>query len=145
MALRKSLSADPETIELLVVEPGQDCLHQVVLDDLDLVEEAAAGRGEPDEDDPAVVRDADPLDETALLHPVDEPGGVRQRDVEELGEAAHRELAGLFEAPHDVEMRHADPLLHEPTGRRAADQAHRAIQLVDDAGDRRPAGSRRGG
>ena len=76
-----------------------------------------------------------PGDEPALLHPVDETGRVGQGHVEVVREPAHRQLARLLEPPHDVEMRHADALLHHPAGRGAAEEAHRTVQLVEDARD----------
>ena len=68
------------------------------LERVDLVEHAARpARRDPDQDDPAVVRDADALDEPALLHPVDEPGGVRERHVQQVRQPAHRHLAVALE------------------------------------------------
>ena len=44
----------------------------------------------------------------ALLDPVDEPGRVRERHVEHLGQPAHRHLAVALERVQDVELGHAD-------------------------------------
>ena len=63
-----------------------------------VIEHLATGRGDPDEHDPAVARDADAFDEPSLLDPVDQTGRVRQRDVEHLGQPAHRHLAVALRA-----------------------------------------------
>ena len=44
----------------------------------------APARREPDEHDPSVARDADPLDEAALLHPVDETGRVADSETSSM-------------------------------------------------------------
>ncbi len=89
-------------------------------------------RGDPDEDDPSVVRDADALDEASLFHPVDDPGRVAERNVEELGHPAHRQIAVMLEQPHDVHVGHADPGLDEAAGTRAAESRD---HVVDAGGD----------
>ena len=73
--------------------------------------------GDPDQDDPAVLGDAGPFDEAALLDPVDETGRVRQRDVEHVGQTAHRHLAAPLERVQDVELSHADAEPDEPFAR----------------------------
>ena len=114
---------------------AEDRLEPILLDGLDLLEGLDATIGDPDEDDAAIVRHADPLDEASLLHPVDDAGRVAERHVEQLRQAAHRQVAVVLEQPHDVHMGHADPGLDEATGARAAESRD---HVVDAGGDPRP-------
>ena len=83
------------------------------------------------------------LDEAALLHPVDEPGGVRERDVEQVGQPAHRHLAVVLEQVHDVELGHADAepdaVARSPTHLSSPSVARKSAMMVPagSAGDRR--------
>ena len=70
----------------------------------DAVDQLPAGLGERDPDHPAVDRVAPPLHEAAPLHPVDDAGGAGLRDIEGLGDAAHRQRAVDLEDRQDVEM-----------------------------------------
>src|SRR5436190_138907 len=104
--------------QLGAIEPAEDGPDLVVLQRLDLLADAvAAGRG-ADEHDPPVLRDADTLDESALLHPVDEAGRVAERDIQEIGEPAHRDVPVMLEKPQNVEVGHADAGLDHAAGAR---------------------------
>ena len=114
------------------------------LDELGLVHEIEAGLRGPHEHDPPVVRDADALDEPALLHAVDDPGGARHRGVQDLGQAAHGHGIVVPEQREHVEMGHADAQPHESLRARTAERADGA----PEAGDRllgHTAGGRRRG
>ena len=89
-------------------------------------------RRDADEDDAPVVGHADALDEPSLLHPVDDPGGVAERDVEQLGEPAHRQVAVVLEQPHDVHVGHAHAGLDEAARTGAAESRD---HVVDAGGD----------
>jgi hypothetical protein len=65
------------------------------------------------EHDAPIVRMSYPLDEAALFHAVDETGRVRIRDVEELRDPAHRQIAVALEHRHHVEMAHRHPVPDE--------------------------------
>ena len=69
---------------------------------------ASPGVGRVDEDDPPVRRVVAALDEAALLHPVDDAGRAGDRDVERLGEPAHRQRALGLEDRQDVEVDEAE-------------------------------------
>src|SRR4029079_1603578 len=69
--------------QLRDVELAEDRSHLVLLDRLDLVPHPRAFRRDANQDDPAVVRHPDPLDETPLLHPVDQAAGVAEGGVHE--------------------------------------------------------------
>ena len=69
---------------------------------------ASAGVGRVDQHDPTVVALASPLDEPALVHPVDDPGRARDRHVERLGELAHRQRAVGLEHRQDVQVDEAE-------------------------------------
>ena len=68
----------------------------------------AALVGDRDPDDPAVLVVALPLDEAALLHPVDDPGRARLAHVHGVGEAAHRQRPLGVEREQDVEVDEAE-------------------------------------
>ena len=57
------------------------------------------------------------------------------RDVEQLREPAHRQVAVMLEDPQNVEVRHADPGFDHPAGAGAAKAADHRVELVDDAVD----------
>ena len=57
--------------------------------------------------DPPVLGVVPSLDEASRLHPVDDAGHARDRDVEGLGEAAHRHRALGLEERQNVEVGHA--------------------------------------
>ena len=116
----------------VVVELVEDPLDDLGPQDLDVLEHLASGVGDPDEDDPAIARDADPFDEPALLDAIDEAGRGRERDVEHVGEAAHRQLAVALEQVHDVELGHADAEADEPLAADALELAHRRPEVGDD-------------
>ena len=71
-------------------QPLQDRAQEVVAERIDLAEHRFPGGGDPDQHDPAIGGDAIALDEPALLEPVDQAGGIGERDVELVGEVAHR-------------------------------------------------------
>ena len=121
-----------DAVELSGVEASEDGSHPILLQRLDLVADPRTLFRGTDEDDTAVVRDTNTLDEAPLLHPVDETGGIAQRDVEELGKTTHRELTVMLEHPQDVEVRHADPGFHHPSRPGAAEAADRLVELAHD-------------
>jgi hypothetical protein len=82
--------------------------EELGLEHLHVLEQLSAGGGDADEDDATVAGDADPFHEPALLDPVDEAGGRRQRHVKRLGQPAHRQLAVPLEQVQYVQLRHAD-------------------------------------
>ena len=125
----------PETLELSIVEPGEHSPHQVVTNDLDVGQNLPSALADPDEDHAAIVRVADTLDEPALLHPVDEAGGVRIGDVEQLRDAAHRQLPVAIQHRHQVEVAHRDALADQPFAGDTAKFANRRTELPDDGID----------
>ena len=121
-----------EPVELLRVEPPE-CAHQdVVLDELHLVHEVEARLRRPDEDHAPVVGDADALDEPALLHPVDDPGRVRHRGVQDVGQVAHGHRVVVAQQRQDVKMGHADAEPDEPLGSGAAQDADTPGEIGKD-------------
>ena len=121
-----------EPLEACQVEPAQDAEDDVVADDLDVGEDLATPVADPDQDHPAILRMPDALDEPMLLHPVDEARGVRVRDAQELGDAAHGQLAVAVEHGHEVQVRHRDAVAEEPFAADAAQFAQRRAKLGDD-------------
>ncbi len=118
------------------IDPAENGPEQLVAERVDLLEHLLALRRDLDEDDTAVFWDARPLDEAALLDPVDEAGGIRQRHVEHLGEAAHRHLPVPLERVEDVELRHAETQPDDTLTRRAFQHRHRRTEVGDDGGIR---------
>jgi hypothetical protein len=122
----------PDPAELVRGQATQNRAHPVLLERFDLIADPCALLGWPNDDDPSVVRDPDPLDEAALLHPIDETGGIADGDIEQLGEAAHRELTVMLEDPQNVEVRHADPGLDHPAGAGTAKASDHLVDFADD-------------
>jgi hypothetical protein len=119
------------------VEPAEDPDDKIVAEDLDVAQDLAAAVADPNEDDAPVLGMANALDEAVLLHPVDEAGGVRIGDAEELGDPAHGQLAVAIEHRHEVEMTHRHAVSNEPLAAHAAQLAERGAKLGDDVGDER--------
>jgi hypothetical protein len=63
-----------DPLKLRRIDLVQDEPHDLRSGRLDVFERLAADRGDPDEDDPAILQDPDPFHEPALLDPIDEPG-----------------------------------------------------------------------
>ncbi len=63
-----------DSLELRRIELVQDEPQDLRSGRLDVFERLATDRGDPDEDDPAVLRDPDPFHEASLFDPIDEPG-----------------------------------------------------------------------
>jgi hypothetical protein len=114
---------------------AEDGLQPILLDGLDLIEGLGSAGRDTDQDDASVVRHADTLDETPLLHPIDDPGGIAERHVEQVGHPAHRQVAVVLEHPQDVHVRHADAELHEPARAGASETADDLVKAIDDAPD----------
>ena len=119
-------------VELAGIEAGHRRREDVAADELRLVDEVDPGDGEADEDHAAVVGDARALDEAPLLHAVDDPGGVRHRGVEDLGQAAHGHRLVVAEQRQHVEMGHADAELHEPLRPGTPERARGSADVGDD-------------
>src|SRR4051794_12542630 len=85
-----------DPLEPWLRQPAEDRPQPVLLERLDLVTDPGALGRCADENDAAVVGNADPIDEATLRHPVDETGRVAHRDVEQLGEPAHRDVAVML-------------------------------------------------
>ena len=90
--------------ELLLVELLEQDGKPIPAVELDTFEDLLAGPAEMDDDDPAVGRVMAAGDEAAALHPADDAGHARDRDVEGLRELAHRARPGLLEDRDDVEV-----------------------------------------
>jgi hypothetical protein len=118
--------------KLRFVELVEDAPDDPLAQDLDVIEHLASGDGDPNEHDPAVARDADAFHEPSLLDAIDEAGRGRQRDVEHLGQAAHRELAVTLEHVHHMELRHADAEPDEPFAADTLELAHRRLEIGHD-------------
>ena len=103
-----------EPLEAGRIEAGEGGGQHVVLHQLHLVHERAAGVGGTHEHDPPVARDADALHESALLHAVDDPGRAGHRGVDDLRQAPHRHRLVVVEQRQDVEMGHAEAEPQEP-------------------------------
>jgi len=131
-----------QPLELSGVEPAHDAHDEVVAQDFDVGQDLATAIADPDEDDTAIVRMPDPLDEAVLLHPIDQPGGVRIRHAEELGDTAHRKLAVAVQHRHHVEVSHRYAMPDESLAAHAAQLAQRGAKLGDDAIDEGGAVSR---
>jgi hypothetical protein len=111
---------------------AEDGLKPVLLQRLRLLQCVQALGSDPDEDHAAIVGHAHALDEAPLLHPVHDPRGVAERDVEELGEAAHREVTVMLEQPHHVHVRHAHAGLHQTARAGAAESRDHVVEALDD-------------
>ena len=111
---------------------------------LGLGQRSKAGRRRLDEDEATVVGDARTLDEPMLLHAIDDPRRVRERDPDELGQPAHRHRAVVLEQPQDVELAHAHMALDELAHGVAAQLADPAVDFCQDGFDRRGPGLRAG-
>jgi len=125
------------------VEPADDLGHEVFLEQLGLAQGLPTAIADSDQDNAAVVGDANPVHEAALLHSVHDSGRARHGHVEDLGQPAHREVAVLLEDPHQVEVGHADPGTNEPDPGHAPELPDRAHEFGEDLADPL-AGSRRG-
>src|SRR4051812_34725109 len=124
-----------------LVEMAEDRLEPIALDGLHLLERLDAARGDPDEHDPPVVRNPDALDETSLLHAIDDPGRVAERHVEQLRHPAHRQVAVMLEEPHDVHVGHAHAGLHEAAGASTPESGDHVVDPGGDPGDELIGGS----
>ena len=122
-----------ETFELWLVKLGEDALDEVVAQQLLIADDLESGRGQPHDDDAAVFAVTNSLHESAFLEPVDEAGRVRVRDVQQLREAAHREIPVVVEQGQHVHMRHADALLHHPLRSDTLQFAQARLQVGNDA------------
>src|SRR5207249_1692016 len=78
---------------------------------VDLAEDLLCALRGLHEDDAAILRIASPFDEAASLHPIDDPGDARNRDVQRVREMAHRHRPGRLEERQHVEMDQADGAL----------------------------------
>src|SRR4051794_38753181 len=87
---------------------------------MESLEDLAAGARGVHGHDAAIRIAVAPLDEAALLHPVDDPGGAGDRYVELLGEAGHREWALQLEDRQDVDVDEAEGPDEEAPERRQA-------------------------
>ena len=118
--------------ELRFVELVEDAPDDPLAQDLDVIEHLASGDGDSNQHDPAVARDADAFHEPTFLDAIDKAGRGRQRDVEHLGQAAHRELTMTLEHVHHMELRHADAEPHEPFAADTLELAHRRLEIGHD-------------
>jgi hypothetical protein len=139
---RDIVQREGEALQLRGVEAAEDAHDEVVTQHLDVGQDLATAVADPDQDDPAVVRTPDTLDEAVLLHPIDQPGGVRIRHAQELGDTAHRKLAVAVQHRHHVEVSHRHAMPDEPLAAHAAQLAQRRAKLGDDAVDEGGAVSR---
>ena len=101
-------------------------------DEIELGHDVPAGLGELDDDDTPIASVADPLHESALLHPVDDRGRIRQRNVAKIGETAHRQRPEGGKAHEDMELARADRLLAQPLEGFGPMTADEQEQLVGD-------------
>ena len=92
-------------ILLLGRQPADHVCHLLALDRVDLVEDLATSVRDADLDDAPVVLGTSPLDETSLDHSLDDPGHVGQRNVELIGQPAHRHRAAAHEHVQHVQVR----------------------------------------
>ncbi len=101
--------------------------------------------GHAGQHDPAVLGVADALDEAPLLHPVEEPGGVRGADAEPVGKAAHRQGAVFLQNPEDLEVAQADAAVVNTAGDGAPPPARQGGDAFRDLAEGSLAGERRVG
>jgi hypothetical protein len=99
-----------------------------------------AGRGRLDEHEPTIVGHARALDEPVLLHPIDDPGRIRDGHADELCEAAHRHRAVVLEQPQDMQLAHAHVALDEAAHRVAAQLTNPRPDFCQDGLGGRPVG-----
>jgi hypothetical protein len=121
--------------KLCAIEMAEDGLEPILLDGLDLIEGLGSAGRDADKDDASVVRHPDTFDETPLLHPIDDTGGIAERHVQQVGHPAHRQVAVVLEHPQDVHVRHADAKLHETTRAGASESTDDLVKAIDDAPD----------
>ena len=121
-----------DTGQARTAQSTQHAAQELVAQGVDLFEHACARRRDPDEHDPPVLRDPRPLDEPAFLDAIDQTGGIRQRDVEHVGEPAHRHLAFALEGEEDVELGHADAESKQAFARCALHARHGRPEVGDD-------------
>ncbi len=126
------LGSVAEPLELRVVEPGKDSAHQIVTDDLDVGQNLPSLVADPDEDHAPVIRMAEALHEAALLHPVDQAGGVRIGHVKQLRDAAHRQLPVAIQHRHEMKVAHRDALPDQPFAGNTAEFANQRPKLPHD-------------
>ena len=129
-----------QPVQLGRIEPPEDLAHQVVTHDLHVGQNLPSSLAHPNQHDSAIIRIAKSFDEPALLHSVDQAGGIRVRDIEQLGDATHRQLAMAIQHRHEVEMAHRDAVPDQPLAGHAAELAERGAKLAHDGIDegRRP-------
>ena len=97
--------------QLLVGEPDKHLAEPLAAPFVDLLEDPGSCRGGMHEDDAPVVRIVATFHESPVDHPVHDPGHARDRDIELLGEAAHRQRSLGLEQRQDVEVDQAERTL----------------------------------
>jgi hypothetical protein len=110
----------------------ENVLDEAAPPPVDLLDRGAAEIGLASEHDAPVVGVADALDEAALLHPVEEAGGVRHADPQPRRKPAHRQRPVLLQNPQDLEMRQADAAVVHTLGDRAAVAAREGGDALGD-------------
>ncbi len=120
--------------QLGLVQSVQDALEDLLAKDLYVIQHPSPAIGDPDEDDASVRGDAVALHEASLLHPIDDASGAGDRDIQHLGQVAHRHLAVAVEQVHDVELGHADALAEEAFAADTLELTHRRPEVGDDRG-----------
>jgi len=76
--------------ELVVAEDREGLSHRVEPNPGELLDEPSSGICERAFDDPPVVSAVMPLDEPVTFDALDEPGGCRGAEVEDVRDVAHR-------------------------------------------------------
>ncbi len=122
--------------ELHGIKVFEDLPQAILLDGLDRLERLDSRWCKADLHDAPIIRYPDPLDEAALLHPIDDAGGVAHGDVQEFGQVAHVQAAVVLEQPHDVHVGHAHAGLDKAPCARTSETRDHVVQV----GHNRPDG-----
>jgi hypothetical protein len=135
--------ADEEVEHLLVRQLGEETLQTIAPVLIDLAEDARAGVGGVDEDDPPIVGAVPAFDQSARVHPVDDPGHARDRDVELLRQLPHRQRAVRLEDGQDVEVDQTEAAALPPSERAHELARVPGEELVEEGVGQLPSAGRR--
>ena len=133
----KVLHGAGDVVQLVLVDPSEDPSEDVIAERLGVFEHRDPRGAHVDQDDPAILRDTSAGHESALLHPIHQAGRVRDGDIEDFGQAAHRHLAVTLQHVQDVQLGHADALTEEALATDALQLHHRRPEVGHDAVCRR--------
>jgi hypothetical protein len=113
-------------------QSGQDRLHCVAANLVDLLDGFAAGVRGVNRHYPTVCEVAATLNETALLHAIDDARNVGERHVEQLGDPAHGHGPFALQEVQNVKVSRADRAQTAVPGNGASLPRDHRLELLED-------------